>query len=193
MASDPAAKEKFQKVSDAWAVLGDDRQRCAAYPVNERLKETPLTPLPSCRRAYDKSLAESAGPHRHSAAGTPFRTQYADASWAFETRRRPGATHAWEARRHGAAGYRHPGRAPPPGQGPFSEASAQGSASAGRHYDPTSSFSSPNVQKATGFAKGSPMTDADHAHRVSTVWRAIQVIGLVMIVATLGGGFRASV
>lgn len=36
------------------------------------------------------------------------------------------------------------------------------------------------------------MTDADHIARVSSLWRAMQVIGIVMVIATLGGGFKAS-
>ncbi|TFK84656.1 DnaJ-domain-containing protein [Polyporus arcularius HHB13444] len=85
---DPSAKEKFQAVSEAYAVLGDDRQR----------------------RAYDRDQTaayNSSHPHTHHEAGSSY------THWSFEGRRR-GATHAWEYSRRPNTGraYTYP---PPPG------------------------------------------------------------------------------
>ena len=152
-----------------------------------------MEPLLLFRRAYDKSLAQSASPHRHPPPGAAFYTQYADTSWAYETRRRPGATHAWDyARRPGSTGYRHPGHNPPPGRGPYPKSHAETQYQSGQHYQGVDPFSSPSVQKATGHTRRPPMTDADRITQVSSLWRAMQVIGIVMIVVSVGGGFKAS-
>ncbi|KAI0357974.1 DnaJ-domain-containing protein [Trametes cingulata] len=101
---DPNAKEKFQAVSEAYAILGDERKR----------------------RAYDRSLAsESATSYAHP-------PHEAHPHWSYEGRRR-GASHAWEYSRRPNTGPRYtypppPGsthyahhphqRPPPPGTGP---------------------------------------------------------------------------
>ncbi|TBU21899.1 DnaJ domain-containing protein [Dichomitus squalens] len=86
---DPDAKEKFQAVSEAYAVLGDERQR----------------------RAYDRSQATFSQTHTQS-YHEPSHTH-----WSYEGRRR-GATHAWEyARRPNAhRSYTYP---PPPGSSQY--------------------------------------------------------------------------
>ncbi|KAJ3556987.1 hypothetical protein NM688_g1721 [Phlebia brevispora] len=59
LTADPSTKETFQKISEAYAVLGDDRKR----------------------RAYDRSLAENVGHARHPSSSSAFHTHYADPSW----------------------------------------------------------------------------------------------------------------
>ncbi|KAM5539783.1 hypothetical protein V8D89_006596 [Ganoderma adspersum] len=82
---DPAAKSTFQAVSEAYAVLGDERQR----------------------RAYDRSILASPSPHTH------HHHESSHTHPSFDARRR-GATHAWEyARRPNTSrSYTYP---PPPG------------------------------------------------------------------------------
>ncbi|OBZ66351.1 hypothetical protein A0H81_13679 [Grifola frondosa] len=102
LTKDPKTKDKFQAVSDAYAVLGDDRRR----------------------RAYDRSLAE-ASMARHPYA-PPHEASHASA-WSYETRKR-GATYAWEySRRPNTAHHaphRHPPPPPPPGSSHYANQSS---------------------------------------------------------------------
>ncbi|KAI0686586.1 DnaJ domain-containing protein [Earliella scabrosa] len=96
---DPEAKTRFQAVSEAYAVLGDERQR----------------------RSYDRSVTQHnpSHPHTHHEAS--------HTHWSYEGRRR-GATHAWEyARRPNTS--RHYTYPPPPGSSPFSHTHHQHPAS----------------------------------------------------------------
>ncbi|RPD55494.1 DnaJ-domain-containing protein [Lentinus tigrinus ALCF2SS1-6] len=105
---DPAAKGKFQAVSEAYAVLGDDRQR----------------------RAYDREQTveyTSVHPHTH---------HEAQAQWSYEGRRR-GATYAWEYSRRpntgryspppppGASRFTHAQQQAQSGPNPFSNPNVQ--------------------------------------------------------------------
>ncbi|KAJ3485297.1 hypothetical protein NLI96_g5066 [Meripilus lineatus] len=157
--SDPKAKEKFQAVSEAYSILGDDRKR----------------------RAYDKTLGEL--PEFNS------RTQRYGA--VYETRRQRGATHAWE--------YSRP---PPNAHRPSANHSYTYTHTQRTYPQPSSDpFASPYVQNATGKKAPPPHhhrmrhgyhSEADQANRVSSLWRAAQVFGVVLLVATVGGGFGAS-
>jgi hypothetical protein len=149
---------------------------CTAHPVVVR------------RRAYDRSLAEGAGQHRHHTAAAAS-SSYQAGYWAYETRRRPGATHAWQRQGPTNAGHRHPGYPPPPGGRSRSSPYTHPQAGPEHHRDP---FSSPNVQRATGYSRHNQPTPSDHIHSVSTFWRTMQVIGVVMVIATVGGGFSAN-
>ncbi|KAI0791593.1 DnaJ domain-containing protein [Irpex lacteus] len=164
--TDPGAKEKFQRVSEAYATLGDDRKR----------------------RAYDRSLTSGgSGLHRHAAPSSA----YPGTHWAHGhdpgVRRKPGATHAWQ--KHNA-----------PGTGPYWKGQPRSSpythprASPEFHQDP---FESPHVRRATGHNTNNAryrhgLSAADKMNHVSSFWRAVQIIGVVMFVATVGGGFSAS-
>ncbi|KAI0717813.1 DnaJ domain-containing protein [Cerioporus squamosus] len=97
---DPTAKEKFQAVSEAYAVLGDDRQR----------------------RAYDREQTvdyTASHPHTHHEASSAY------THWSYEGRRR-GATHAWSEysrRPNSGRAYTYP---PPPGTSHYAHTQQQG-------------------------------------------------------------------
>ncbi|KAI0943224.1 hypothetical protein AcW1_002439 [Taiwanofungus camphoratus] len=139
--------------------------------------------LLSSRRAYDRTLMEDASSRREST------TAYSSTHhphWSYETRRR-GATYAWEhSRRPSSASYR-----PPPGY----ERHPAGSAHHHPHAHHANPFSSPNVQRATGRRTSPLQGGPTEAHRISNesgFWRTVQVIGVVMAIATIGGGLSAS-
>ncbi|KAI0759286.1 hypothetical protein BD413DRAFT_675027 [Trametes elegans] len=170
--SEPGAKEKFQAVSEAYAILGDERKR----------------------RAYDRTLASP--PHTH--AHTPHES--AHPHWSYEGRRR-GASHAWEyARRPNSSGPRH-AYPPPPGSyhynphghghGPQRPPPSGFGAGAGPNP-----FANPNVQRATGRRGPLPTdrgpTPADHVARESMFVRTATVAALVLLIATIGHGLSAS-
>ncbi|PCH37604.1 hypothetical protein WOLCODRAFT_167627 [Wolfiporia cocos MD-104 SS10] len=181
VANDPKAREKFHAVSEAYAVLGDDRRR----------------------RAYDRSLTEGSGSHRTHAAYTAPNASHTH--WAYETRRRQGATHAWEyARRPHPAHHRAhqgptstasgqtAGSTPPPND-PFSSPHvrrATDQTRAKEHFDP---WASPYVRRATG-RRDARSLDAgmDKVARISWFWRTTQVVAMVMIISTVTNGLSAS-
>jgi hypothetical protein len=139
------------------------------------------------RRAYDRSLIAE-GPSR-SAPTSAYSHTHAAGHWAHEHDsgpwRRPGATHAWQ--KHHA-----------PGAGPYWRGHPRSSpythpqAGPEYHRDP---FSSPNVRRATGHnAPRSSRThsETDRLNHVSSFWRAVQMVGIVILVVTVGGGFSAN-
>ncbi|KAI0672569.1 DnaJ domain-containing protein [Trametes maxima] len=156
---DPSAKSKFQAVSEAYAILGDERKR----------------------RAYDRSIAESAS-HAH----TPHEASHPH--WSYAGRNR-GATHAWEYSRRPNTGprYTYP---PPHGSGSTQYAYH-------RHPSPSGNpFTNPNVQRATG-RKGPLPTDrgpsaSDHVARESMFIRTLTVAALILLIASIGHGFSVS-
>ncbi|KAL7284424.1 hypothetical protein ACG7TL_001714 [Trametes sanguinea] len=168
--NDPSAKEKFQAVSEAYAVLGDERKR----------------------RAYDRSLASTSG----STTSHPFSSsaESTHPHYSYEGRRR-GATHAWGeyARRPntGPRSYTHPH--PPPHYSHY----AHNAHSAYQQGQPgPNPFTNPNVQRATG-RRGPLPTDrgptaADHIARESWLVRIGTVSVLVFLMAAIGHGLSAS-
>ncbi|KAH9936569.1 uncharacterized protein B0H18DRAFT_326637, partial [Fomitopsis serialis] len=156
-------EETFHAVSEAYGVLGDDRKR----------------------RAYDRSMAQSSsGPSRTYASGqdSPY------SHWSYDTRRRRGATYAWE----------HSHR-PSPGPGSYTRPPP------GRHYERPQGpdpFANPHVRRATGTgherAAGAEARaeararEQNRVHSESALLRIIQVVGVVLVVATVGGGVSAS-
>ncbi|GBE88580.1 hypothetical protein SCP_1303970 [Sparassis crispa] len=161
LTKDPRAKEKFQAVSEAYNVLGDDRKR----------------------RAYDRTIVAAASIRNPS-------NSFNDAAYTMHPsyERRRGATHAWEYSRRPRSGQHY---TPPPGHAQQAHGHAQHPYA--RHSDP---FSSPNVQRATGKKTTRPVhegpTEADRISGESTFWRVVQVVGIVMLVATIGGGVSAN-
>ncbi|KAH9886308.1 hypothetical protein C8Q73DRAFT_716347 [Cubamyces lactineus] len=162
---DPGAKEKFQAVSEAYAVLGDERKR----------------------RAYDRSLGEPAS-HAHAS------TSHAESvhpHFSYEGRRR-GATHAWgEYSRRPNAGprytyapppgsthYSHYAHHPPPphgGPNPFANPNVQ-RATGRRGPLPTDRGPS----------------QSDHVARESMLMRTVTVTALVLLIATIAHGVSAA-
>lgn len=144
------------------------------------------------RRAYDRTMVDASSSHssRHTPGASTSYTSYA----YYESRPRRGATHAWEYGRRPGSGPSYQQQRPPPGA----------SAGSGRHYEPPhpDPWSSPHVQRATGMSSGrrtAQQRQAERQHAAedrvtgeSGLIRAIQVVGIVMVIATVGGGLSAS-
>ncbi|KAI9069732.1 DnaJ-domain-containing protein [Trametes sanguinea] len=165
---DPSAKEKFQAVSEAYAVLGDERKR-RAY--DRSLSSASTTSYPS-----SSSSAESTHPH-----------------YSYEGRRR-GATHAWGeySRRPNTGPRAHTYPHAPPHYSHY----AHNQYSAYQQGQGPNPFNNPNVQRATG-RRGPLRTDQgptaqDHIARESWLVRIGTVTALVFLMATIGHGLSAS-
>ncbi|KAI0037022.1 DnaJ domain-containing protein [Vararia minispora EC-137] len=78
---DPKAKERYHAVTEAYAVLSDDRRR----------------------RAYDRTLSSPSA----SAPTTAGYHSQRSAHWTYDARRHRGATHAWERRRPPPGSHSH--------------------------------------------------------------------------------------
>ncbi|EGO29081.1 hypothetical protein SERLADRAFT_412725 [Serpula lacrymans var. lacrymans S7.9] len=190
---DPKSREKFQAVSDAYAILGDDRKR----------------------REYDRSLKRPAPPP------TPTPTTSPTPS-STTSRHRPARPHphVWEVHRSGKYTYYRP---PPGQQtsytwsrtDPFTSphvqrATGKSAMPGGAHPRPMEGKARPGpfAGMGTGAGKdagtgsgsgtaGAPHqqrteTESDRVGRESSVFRVIQVIGIVMVIATIGNGFSVS-
>ncbi|KAI0040599.1 DnaJ-domain-containing protein [Auriscalpium vulgare] len=159
---EPGAKERFHAFSEAYSVLGDDRQR----------------------RAYDRTLSAAPAATSHH-PHDPASYQHPHSQWSYETRRR-GATHAWERRRPppGAsahprashhAGHHHPYPGAQQRPDPFSSPNVRRATGASK-------------APRTGWQQ----TEEDRVGSVSSFWRAAQVAGIVVVVAMFGNGLTAS-
>ncbi|KDQ54045.1 hypothetical protein JAAARDRAFT_80396 [Jaapia argillacea MUCL 33604] len=145
---DPSAKVKFQAASEAYAILGDDRNR----------------------RAYDRTLTSQLGhtPHPRHPASSPDHSYshfYSGTYGGYEGRRR-GATYAWDRPGSSSSSSHRPGQnhkgasssgtageRPEEAYGHWKyDTSQQADPRTTHFYDP---FSSPNVQRATGTRAGS--------------------------------------
>ncbi|KAL1739730.1 DnaJ domain-containing protein [Schizophyllum fasciatum] len=155
VSKDPDSKQAFARVSEAYSVLGDDRQR----------------------RMYDRTLG-----HRHATAShhpsrdrRPPHSQSYNAEWSFDpSRRAPGATHAWERRRprpdhtqQQRQGQGEPQRPPP------------------EHHQPTGFYQpfdrSASRQAAYSARMESVERELNRVQRVSSVGRAAQVTFVVFV------------
>jgi hypothetical protein len=128
------------------------------------------------RREYDRMLASSQ-PDKHDTG--PLRNQQPQWSyeWSYEIRRNKGATYAWESVRRSKAGH-HPG--PTYGRYPRNPSEP--------HYgDPF-----PFPQSRRGERPTSRQTDANRLDYAQGEWRALQIIVLVIFIATVGGGLGAN-
>ena len=113
--------------------------------------------LSRVRRSYDRSLGMTSSPQSHT--GPLF----------YETTRHRGATHAWDhASRLGRR--RSQRRAPQP---------------TWTAHDASSSFARDRVLYAKHTVRPG-QTEADRVRRESSLWRALQVISIVVLVSTLG-------
>jgi curved DNA-binding protein CbpA len=178
---EPQAREKFLAFSEAYAVLGDDRQRyvrlipfCSSswsININSRVKR---------RRSYDRSLAASGGQQQSDYHQPP--PAYSHYATANETRRRS-ANYAWE-RRH----------RPPPGSSPHHQYQQHQPHSRSQTSSSSYASSDPHSRRAT--AGGTPHyrplhtnwkeTELDRVNRVSGLGRAVQLVGLFIAVAVVG-------
>ncbi|KAL0574475.1 hypothetical protein V5O48_007489 [Marasmius crinis-equi] len=174
VSSDPTSKEIFNKVSEAYRVLTDDRER----------------------RAYDRKLASSSHSTRYTSNHPGPSTSAAwNAEWT--EKRRPGATYAWRGSRAGShprskypSGAQHE---PPPGpKGP--------GGGGGRHYDASSHHS--QFQDSSAYAahlnsipdRSAFRRRAEEAHKereevagISGTWRALQLLAALAVVSMFVG------
>lgn len=172
-------------MSEAYAVLGDDRKRYVGRGYGMNISS--LThQLNSWRRAYDKTLVDDLhGPT------SPRHPSHHFESHPYDVTRRKGATYAWQHQHPRHTAHAHPRHAHQAGAGgPYQRPHTDPGARF-RDRDP---FSSPYVQRATGKrddAKRREHTEMDRVNNVSSFWRTVQVIGVVLFIAVVGGGFRA--
>ncbi|KAN0109549.1 hypothetical protein V8E52_009192 [Russula decolorans] len=159
---EPQAREKFLAFSEAYAVLGDDRQR----------------------RSYDRSLVASGGQQSGYNQPPPTYSHYATANEA----RRRSANYAWERRHRPPPGsgphmhHQHQHQAHPRSQTSSSSSSSsyassdpysrRATAGGTPHYHP------PRTRREE--------TELDHLNRVSGLGRALQLVGLFIAVAVVG-------
>ncbi|KAL1732942.1 DnaJ domain-containing protein, partial [Schizophyllum commune] len=205
VSKDPNSKQAFARVSEAYSVLGDDRQRYAAMLSAGRTPSDPSflpsfsSAPPTCtalnRRLYDRTLG-----HRHATASNhpsrrPPASQSYNAEWSFDPHRRaPGATHAWERRRprpdytqrqqHEPHRPNMGSQRPPPG-----------------HYQPTGFYQPNNHQPFGGSTSRQAAYSArmesverelNRVQRVSSVGRAATVTSVVFIALYLLSFARVS-
>lgn len=131
------------------------------------------------RRAYDRAMTQRTSAYAHG-------HEHPYSHWSYDVRRRRGATHAWQQPHRPPPGSSEHARPPP-----------------GRHYerplDPDP-FANPHVRRATGHNRSAGAAaraemrarEENMAHHESVLWRVVQVVGVVLIVAAVGGGVSAS-
>ncbi|KAF8497515.1 DnaJ-domain-containing protein [Russula emetica] len=156
---EPQAREKFLAFSEAYAVLGDDRQR----------------------RSYDRSLAASGGQQSDYYQPHPTYSHYATAN---ETRRRS-ANYAWERRHRPPPGtnphthyqqYQHQPHT-------RSQTSSSSYASSDPYSRRATAGGTPRYRPPrTSWEE----TKLDRLSRVSGLGRAVQLVGLFIAVAVVG-------
>ncbi|KAF8513731.1 DnaJ-domain-containing protein [Hysterangium stoloniferum] len=170
--TDPGAKARFQAVSDAYSILGDDRRRRKYNRESEAVS------------SYRPEYTQTRHPHQH----------YYDPGFMYETRRR-GASYAWENTRRSRAQHHPP---PPPPFSQRAERNAFGTHRSGTvgddfprrpRRDGRDPFASPNVRRSTG--RGDPFeTMEDRLKGESIATRFAQVVGILFFIMLLSGGFH---
>lgn len=153
VSNNPTSKETFRKASEAYAILANDRERYVRVPINSI-----HTTHTSRRRAYDRTLAQRSTP---APPGT-------SRSSSVESRRKPGATYAWQStRRSRQPEHEHGPRVYP---GPQQSNTASSPTGYSHYYAHLHSTKRETPQ--------------DRADRVSGAVRALQVI-IAMTVVTM--------
>lgn len=168
MNSDPAARATFRAISEAYSILGHDRERCVPLI----LPPKPLNPSLSFthRRTYDRTLADP-----------PLAKPDYNYTTFYETRRRrgPKATYAWEPRRSSPSS--------------LNQQSSSSSSSRPHRHDHDrpgpSPFFHPGQKHSRKTRQNSSMSEQDGVVGVSSFWRAVQVSGLIAVVIAVGGAF----
>ncbi|KZT59279.1 DnaJ-domain-containing protein [Calocera cornea HHB12733] len=130
------------------------------------------------RRSYDQSLRQATSAYTSPAPSTSY------PSWMqSELHRKRGATHAWERSR------RAPG--PGPGQGP-----GYYRADPWAHYQYHSRYNDYTVhgtakRKASSANEPKAETPEQKVSNESVMWRVVQVVGVLWLAMTIGGGWSA--
>ncbi|KAF9260796.1 DnaJ-domain-containing protein [Marasmius fiardii PR-910] len=167
VSKDPKSKEIFSKISEAYSVLSDDRER----------------------RAYDRKLASQGLGYSTRYPGPPPPSSSAAYNAEWSERRRPGATYAWRAGPRGSSSH-HPRSKYPSGAShhPPHQSASGSSTSSGGHYDPSrfhnldsSAYSAHQHSSAPDKSAFRRRADAAHLERekvegVSSTLRALQVL-----------------
>ncbi|GLB40036.1 putative dnaJ molecular chaperone homology domain [Lyophyllum shimeji] len=171
VSKDPQSKDIFSRVSEAYSVLSNDRER----------------------RLYDRSLL-SRSDTSHAAHPQHTRTHYAGGGPVpeYSYRSRPGATHAWEhARRHphpsSYASSSYAGRT-----SEWWRHQQQARPGRGRHYEPPPPprYHEVGATKAGRTRAEREREDLDRVQRVSGLKRALQLVVLILVSAGVVGGWR---
>ncbi|KZO99253.1 DnaJ-domain-containing protein [Calocera viscosa TUFC12733] len=126
------------------------------------------------RRAYDQSLRQTNTAYREPTTSTSY------PSWMHhELYRKRGATHAWERTR----------RAPGPGPGPFRADPRTSYQYYARYNDYT--VHGTEKRRANRSNEEKEETPEQKVSNESVVWRVVQVVGVLWLVLTIGGGWSA--
>ncbi|TDL20696.1 DnaJ-domain-containing protein [Rickenella mellea] len=129
------------------------------------------------RRAYDRTLQQSQ--HSNSPNSNP--SSYDELGHLYNLRRHAGAKHAWQRPRS------RPGQhyTPPPPSGGGSQHHNHGF----RAHD---HFAHTRYNRDRATRRQEHTTDEDRVEHVSSLWRAVGVVGLVFLINTIAGGWSAS-
>ena len=172
MSNDPQSKVTFRKASEAYAVLSNDRDRCA-ITVMCFFFVAQLSDLCPFRRAYDRSLL-----HRAPPPGSQTSTFHPRAPHKRSAR----ASYAWETRPRG------PQRKPPfESVYPSSTRAQQTSSSSSSHGTPFTHPIHEDILKGTRKKNEEIERDLDRIRNESPLVRALQVVTLLVVSA---GAFK---
>lgn len=182
MTDDPAAQQKYYRITEAWAVLGNDLKRYLNFPW--------WCVLTYClRKEYDMTLPLPVSPLNKPRYGRPTNMYHSQGSFeSFYESRHRGASHAWMNTRRappGGTSPRHATKDRPSGSTPRSHAYPRGP----HDLNYGKPLREASMRNHFGAKAGSGRTyaESDRMDSVSTPWRAVQVAFMVLIIGSLGG------